>query len=197
MDNNNSVLVVGAWGRNNYKGAVTVWDLDNYIKNTMLRATGVDGIYAPGSVFQVLQAVKTDYTATNSTSFVDTGLHVTITPRTTTSKILVSYAANIGTHTSHAFLRLVRNGTPIAIGDAAGPRIQCTHYVRHHNDQSLESYCMEFLDSPSTTSAVQYKLQYSVASTSYTVSINSSYADGYNTYYGRGPSTITVKEIAQ
>jgi hypothetical protein len=150
-----------------------------------------------GSIVQVVQGIKTNVASTNSTSFVDSGLEVTITPRTTTNKILVSYAANIGTHTSHAFLRLVRNGTPFAIGDASGTRIQCTHYVRHHNDQSLESYCMEFLDSPSTTSAVTYKLQYSVASTSYSVYINKSYADGHNTYYGRGSSTITAKEIAQ
>ena len=197
MDNNNSVVVTGAYGRNNYKGAVIVWDLNNYVKNTMLRATGVDGIYAPGSVFQVVQYVKTDTATTNSTGFVDTGLVVSLTPRTTTSKILVSYAANIGTNSNHAFLRLVRNGTPIAIGDAAGSRVQCTHYVRHHNDDTLESYCMEFLDSPSTTSEVTYKLQYSVPSTSYTVTLNGDAHWSDNNNYGRGPSTITAKEIAQ
>ena len=154
-------------------------------------------LYAHGSVVQVLQSVKTNSASTNSTSFVDTGLEITITPKSTSSKILVSYSANIGTNTSHAFLRLVRNGTSIAIGDAAGNRVQCTHYVRHFNSQSMESYCMEFLDSPSTTSSVTYKLQYSVASTSYTVTLNRAHSDGDNTYYGRGPSTITAKEIAQ
>jgi hypothetical protein len=154
-------------------------------------------LYAHGSVVQVLQSVKTNSASTNSTSFVDTGLEITITPKSTSSKILVSYSANIGTNTSHAFLRLVRNGTSIAIGDAAGNRVQCTHYIRHFNSQSLESHCMEFLDSPSTTSSVTYKLQYSVASTSYTVTLNRAHSDGDNTYYGRGPSTITAKEIAQ
>jgi hypothetical protein len=202
MDNNNSFVVTGAYGRNNYKGAVIVWDLNNYVKNTMLRATGVDGIYAPGSLFQVVQGVKSDVTNTNSTSFVDTGLEVTITPRTTTSKILVSYAANIGTN-AHAFLRLVRvhqgSTTAIAIGDSASNRVQCTHYVRGYQNQAqeLESYCMEFLDSPSTTSAVTYKLQYSVSSASYNVFINKSYTDSDDVSYGRGVSTITAKEIAQ
>jgi hypothetical protein len=154
-------------------------------------------LYAHGSVVQVLQSVKTNSASTNSTSFVDTGLEITITPKSTSSKILVSYAANIGTKASHTFLRLVRNGTPIAIGDAAGSRVQCTHYVRHLDSQSLESYCMEFLDSPSTTGAVTYKLQYSVTSTSYTITLNRAHTDGDNAYYGRGPSTITAKEIAQ
>ena len=154
-------------------------------------------LYAHGSVVQVLQGIKTGTASTNSTGFVDTGLEITITPKSSSSKILVSYAANIGTSSSHAFLRLVRNDTPIAIGDAAGNRVQCTHYARHHNNQSLESYCMEFLDSPSTTSGVTYKLQYSVASTTYTVTLNHAFTDGDNVYYGRGPSTITVKEIAQ
>ena len=154
-------------------------------------------LYARGSVVQVVQAIKTNVASTNSTGFVDTGLEVTITPKSSSSKILVSYAANIGTNTSHAFLRLVRNGTPIAIGDAAGSRVQCTHYVRHFNSQSMESYCMEFLDSPSTASAVTYKLQYSVASTSYTITLNRAHNDGDNVYYGRGVSTITAKEIAQ
>ena len=154
-------------------------------------------LYAHGSVVQVVQAIKTNGASTNSTGFVDTGLEVTITPKSSSSKILVSYSANIGTHTSHAFLRLVRNGTAIAIGDAAGSRVQCTHYVRHMTNQKMESYCMEFLDSPSTTSAVTYKLQYSVASTSYTITLNRAHNDGDNVYYGRGSSTITAKEIAQ
>ena len=154
-------------------------------------------LYARGSVVQVVQGVKTNVASTSSTAFVDTGLEVTITPKSSSSKILVSYAANIGTNTSHAFLRVVRNGTPIAIGDAAGSRVQCTHYVRHFNSQSMESYCMEFLDSPSTMSSVTYKLQYSVASTSYTITLNRAHNDGDNVYYGRGVSTITAKEIAQ
>ena len=154
-------------------------------------------LYAHGSVVQVVQAIKTNTASTNTTGFVDTGLEVTITPKSSSSKILVSYSANIGTNTSHAFLRVVRNGTPIAIGDAAGSRVQCTHYVRHFNSQSLESHCMEFLDSPSTASAVTYKLQYSVASTSYTVYVNRAHNDSDGVYYGRGVSTITAKEIAQ
>ena len=158
-------------------------------------------LYARGSVVQVEQGIKTNTASTSTTGFVDTGLEVTIRPKSSSSKILVSYAANIGTNTSHAFLRLVRvnqgSDTVIAIGDAGGNRVQCTHYIRHFNDQSLESHCMEFLDSPSTTSAVTYKLQYSVAAISYTVYMNRAHSDGNNAYYGRGVSTITAKEIAQ
>ena len=157
----------------------------------------VRDLYARGSVVQVVQGIKTNVASTSSTGFVDTGLEVTITPKSSSSKILVSYAANISTDTSHAFLRVVRNGTPIAFGDAAGSRVQCTHYVRHMTSQSMESYCMEFLDSPSTMSSVTYKLQYSVASINYTVTLNRSHNDGDNVYYGRGVSTITAKEIAQ
>ena len=51
---------------------------------------GTVTIPAGGKILQVLQTVKTDTFTTTSTSFVDvTGLSVSITPATTSSKILI------------------------------------------------------------------------------------------------------------
>ena len=54
---------------------------------------GSDGTsYIPGHIVQVKQTVKTDEFSTTSTSAVDvTGLSVSITPTSTSSKILVTY----------------------------------------------------------------------------------------------------------
>ena len=47
-----------------------------------------------GGIIQTVTAVKTDTASTNSTSFVDTGLEATITPTSSTSKILIICCAN-------------------------------------------------------------------------------------------------------
>ena len=51
-----------------------------------------------------------------------------------------------------------------------------------------------WLDSPATTSATTYKVQFTANGT-YTAYINRTAADGNTAAYARGVSTITVMEI--
>ena len=98
-------------------------------------------------------------------------------------------------------IRLMRGTTAIAIADAAGNRLQDTVQSWHTGDVpynlALWDHTMNFLDSPSTTSATTYKLQGTLGSTySGTYFINRS-ADDANFDYGpRTVSTITVMEVA-
>ena len=85
-----------------------------------------------GSVLQVVQTVKTSTFTTSSTSFTDvTGLSVSITPTSASNKILVlCYAVLSNTNTGgnyYSFARLMRDATPIFVGDAAGSRLQASY----------------------------------------------------------------------
>jgi len=153
-----------------------------------------------GAVLQVLQTQKTDTFSTSSTTFVDvTGLSVSITPTSATSKILVCMTVNFST-SQHADMRIVRNSTDIAIGDSAGSRIRSTAHIYRgftngQYDQATST--MMWLDSPSTTSSTTYKIQIaSPYSGGYVNVINRAQTDTDAGYEGRTVSTITVMEIA-
>jgi hypothetical protein len=152
-----------------------------------------------GSVLQVVSTNKTDIFTTTSTSYVDiTGLSVTITPKFSTSKILVMFTTTIGCDLATVFvpLRLVRNSTAIDIGDAAGSRVQATGGSGRINDVS-DTYSIngQYLDSPATTSATVYKVQAANSNGNNTY-INSNGLNANNAQTGRYASTITVMEIA-
>ena len=157
-------------------------------------------LYAPGHVIQVFSDVKTGTSSTTSTSFTDIpGLEVSITPKSSSSKILVTYSVNIGTDDANfGYLRLVRDSTAIIVGNSSGTRVPVTsQYYAENNEGNIGGRSFTFLDSPSTTSQVTYKVQFRCA-TSGTVTINKSFRDSNNSGYdSRAPSTITVMEIAQ
>ena len=159
-----------------------------------------------GKILQVVQAVKTDKFTTSSASFVDiTGLSVTITPSSSSSKILVRFFTHISNSAYLGYLNLLRGSTSIIIGDAAGSRPRVTSNSAGYGDvggaisaqYNATPASMEFLDSPNTTSATTYKLQTNSYSASYLTAINSTTIDrDATTYEPRSPSTITVMEVA-
>ena len=67
-----------------------------------------DSAMAEGSIIQVVQTLKGDAASTNSTSFSDMGLSVTITPTSSSNKILVQFSGCIGIDNSS-------NGTRIGL----------------------------------------------------------------------------------
>ena len=93
-----------------------------------------------------------------------TGLSVTITPTSSSSKIFVSctweHSSNDGNSFGMFFLRRTISSTTtnLALGDSRGSSQRCTR--SHMRTTSLEAKCsnIEFLDSPSTTSQITYKL---------------------------------------
>jgi hypothetical protein len=156
-----------------------------------------------GSVLQVVQTVKTDTFSAQpgQNTWVDiTGLSVSITPTSTTSKILVFIDVAIGnstTTTGAANVRLVRGSTPIYIGDAAGSRARSIMSFPYVADANFDifRYSGVYLDSPATTSSTTYKYQISGQSTSYTVYVNRTAYDDNRWEDPRVASSITVMEI--
>ena len=151
-----------------------------------------------GKVLQVVSATKTDTFTTSSSSFVDiTGLSVSITPTSSSSKILVYGVTNVGNETSTAiaFVNLVRDSTSIFLGDAAGSRTRASGHSRNADRGEMQNISMVTLDSPNTTSATTYKIQMASQS-SFTAVLNRTGFDGDEAPQARTASSITVMEIS-
>jgi hypothetical protein len=152
-----------------------------------------------GSVLQVLQTAKTDTFSVTGQTFTDiTGLSVSITPTSASSKILVMFTTAISNQNGaySGGVRLVRNSTPIYVGDAAGNRVQSSNWAFQYYYWEVGNLTNTFLDSPATTSATTYKLQLVSGYAGQTVYINRSYIDSDDLGQSRYPSSITVMEIA-
>ena len=154
-----------------------------------------------GVVLQTVSAAKTDTFSTNSTSMVDvTGLSVSITPKFTTSKILIMYQFNGGVDPAvqGIFLQLARGSTAIFIGDAASNRPRQTAQAVPQGIYGVCNSSGSFLDSPATTSATTYKIQMMVNGGGANIGyVNRTVGDRDTSLYdGRTASSITVMEIA-
>lgn len=126
--------------------------------------------------------------STSSTSFVDlTGLSVTITPSTNTSKILIFWKL-LGHNSDNVWrVRLLRGAT--AISEANDGTSGLTT-VNSGGTSAGVNVNGNFLDSPATTSATTYKIQVSTAGSG-TLWINRRAADiSY-----QGSSVLTVMEV--
>ena len=155
-----------------------------------------------GSVLQVVSTTKSDtfsVTGGGSGAFFDiTGLAVTITPTSATSKILifVNLSCSSSNAAEHLNARVVRgSSTLVGSGDAIGSRNQAmwAHGI-NNTTNNAKVFAAQYLDSPSTTSATTYKVQgYNNTSTFY---LNRTDAWSDTNHYSTGASTITVMEIA-
>jgi len=157
-----------------------------------------------GAVLQVVSTIKTSvFTSTGTQSFVDiTGLSASITPISTSSKIMVMVNLK-GAASSHGSFRIMRDSTAIGIGDAAGNRTRAgSHHAliasaAAYTDFTTFALDMHVLDSPSTTNAVTYKVQGGTPySSGYTIYINRSSNDADASWLPRTSSTITLMEVA-
>jgi hypothetical protein len=148
-----------------------------------------------GKVLQVVSTTKTDTFSTTSTSYVDiTGLSVSITPTSATSKIYVVLSIS-GSEQAGWSYQLVRDSTAICIGDSGGgSRKQASGGMSVRDTNGINNGSVNFLDSPATTSSTTYKVQmYVPSNTGY---VNRTHGDVDAAYTIRSASTITVMEIA-
>lgn len=148
------------------------------------------GVSIPGHVVQVVQSESSTETLTTSTSYVDTNLFATITPKSASSKILVNISAAFFIESTTTTLfelqsNITRNGASIknfnrqiilraaASGGFLG--------IGSHNT-------LIYLDSPASTSELTYRLQVASNTTDANARINKD---------NIAMSTITLMEIAQ
>jgi len=167
----------------------------------------IGAVSRSGGILQVVSTTKTDtYSSSIATASFDstvvTGLSASITPRSTSSKILVRVELYGTQSTSNYAIiqhRLERDGTAIGVGDAAGSRPQLsakTSVVVNDSNSTIPAPAV-YLDSPSTTSTVTYNVRlYNHNSATATYYVNRSVTDSDNRLGGRPVSTITLMEIA-
>jgi hypothetical protein len=116
------------------------------------------GVSIPGHVIQVVQSTRATETSTNSSSFSNTGLSLSITPKSNTSKIMVMFSlSSSGVNNTAAeargYFRLMRDTTEIYIMDVRS--------YDYGNSGSIQFgvYAQSYLDSPATASSVTYSIQ--------------------------------------
>lgn len=154
-----------------------------------------------GKVLQVVSATKTDTFSTASATLVDvTGLSVSITPSSTSSKILVTGSIN-GTGTANqARLQsaLVRNSTLLFVGDQVGSNRGQSSFELYGADTGFVGCAaVNYLDSPSSTSSLTYKIQIRNGNNNASsVYVNRTQNDNDTAATNRYASSITVMEIA-
>jgi hypothetical protein len=129
-----------------------------------------------------------------------TGLEATITPSSATSKVMVTLHL-VGSESVEAtdfFIRLMRDATPVCIGDAAGSRAQASAGICQVGSDSggVATLMVTYLDSPSTTSAITYGVQMSHRGASGNVYVNRTSGDANLFQNPRFASTITVQEVS-
>lgn len=95
---------------------------------------------------------------TNGTTYIDTGMSVSITPSATSSKILIlcSHTTLNDTDSGGIELRVLRDSTDIWTG--RGDSDGVVHWTTQ--EYGIQQGAINTIDSPSSTSAITYKLQY-------------------------------------
>ena len=138
-----------------------------------------------GSVLQVVHFGTTSGVTNNSQTFVNTGLGTSITPISTSSKILIIIGQNIHKggdgQIDQMQLNITRDGTQL---------VQWAAEVLHDNGGlgHFDIYASQtYLDSPSSTSALTYRTQFRRRlATSATMQVQ----------YAASRSSMTLMEIA-
>lgn len=161
-----------------------------------LITTGSTGQVIPKAALptgSVLQVVNTIYTTQVSTStantFFDSGLTLSITPLSATSKILVfvnqaTTAGSGGNQENQTVITLLRGSTNLFSGINANNDDFFRIYTSSGNSTISAYVAFTYLDSPATTSSTTYKTQYSAHYSTATVQ------------KGGTPSFMTLMEIA-
>lgn len=115
-------------------------------------------ITQPGMVLQVVESKTSTTTATSSTTYVDTSLSGTITPTSSSSKILiVCGAATLLTSGSANYAQLTIFRGDSATGTDLGLATMAESYESAASTVTSNA-TMTIVDSPATSSAVTYTL---------------------------------------
>jgi hypothetical protein len=169
-------------------GAIVDADVSGIAASKLTGALpAIDGSALTGNVGKVLQVGFATYSTnftTASSAWVNTGLTITLTPKTNTSKMLVDWNQQVYAATSTSVwegyrFRLLRNGVAVWTEN---------YGIAHayFSGNTMVKLADSWLDSPATTASVVYVVQ---------VLPYSSAAFSFN--HGSSYSQMKVMEIAQ
>ena len=152
--------------------------------NTISAITALPAAIPTGKVLQVVTFNSDTKESTTNTSFTGSLKRLSITPSATSSKILIVYSgtARHNNNSSHCTFTLYRETTSTNLGDATDGMNQ----IYNAGGLGYAQLSMNYLDSPSTSSSVEYRVYFK------------SQAGGTTAEIGGGDarSVLTLMEIA-
>jgi hypothetical protein len=114
------------------------------------------GLGPSNNIVQIVTGTTTTSVVSNTSTFIDTGLQATITPRKSTNKILVlvsqSFLKTAASSLNRANIRLLRGATVLQTAQSVfytATALEFRGYQSFH-----------IIDEPATTSAITYKTQF-------------------------------------
>ena len=175
-------------------------NLASNITGTLATGNGGTGAtsFAPGKVLQVVQTTSSTQTSSTSTSDVEI-FNAAITPSSSSNKILIQVALYLGKGNNETYF-CKRGSTKIGgVGGSSGTFINNDSFYNideavTSSDHSIDALSWNYVDSPSTTSAVSYSIGHVNGTASPEFYINRGKT---NTTGARGTSTLTLMEIAE
>jgi hypothetical protein len=142
-----------------------------------------------GKIGQVVNGTYSTLATTTSSTFVDTGISLAITPSAESSKIFISIQNAAGLARSNqevgGAFQIVRTSTAIWTG--AGQTFYQGAFGSVTANEMSAIQTFNYLDSPSTTSATTYKLQHKSSGAGHTI----------KSQYASTPSIITLMEVLE
>lgn len=154
-----------------------------FTSGQILTATNMNDMRGAFRVLQVVEGSTTTQTQNNTSTYADSTLTASITPSSTSSKILVivnqAGCYKEGNIASAVGLRLFRGATQIGEHTYIG-------YTNTTTQNTVGSASIIVLDSPATTSATTYKTQLA----------NNANATGVIVQYNSSRSSILLLEIS-
>lgn len=153
-----------------------------------------------GNIIQVVSGTLATSATSSATTFTSIGLTASITPSSTSSKILalasVACSVNGADAGRRGHLSIFRSTTNLSSPTSSGSRSAGFGAPRNANPNSeMLNVAPSFLDSPASTSSLTYSVQIRVESGD-TFYINRSAGDTDNAFFPRGVSSLTLFEVA-
>ena len=157
-----------------------------YVDNLIEKTSG-NGVHIPGHVLQVVHNISTGQVNSGSSSYANTGLTATITPKHSDSKVLVivGQPMSFSTATTSAregYWNICRGTTQLIEGGSSFD-------LTENNTFQITAFGnnLTYLDSPATTAATTYKTQMKVSAGTSDIYVG----------YGNTSGTMILMEIAQ
>ena len=168
----------------------------SFTAGQVLTALQMNNLRGAFRILTVNSVTKTDTFSNASSAFVDiTGLSITITPQSNTSKFILVAQIQAGSNNDRVWFKFAGGNTSADVGDAAGSRVQVGMELFNASAAGSDAGIMLFLDSPATASAITYKVQ-TASYSGATQYINRSFTDTNSANFARSASTLTILEVS-
>ena len=156
-----------------------------------------------GNILQVVSSVKTDVASASidrNSDWVGHGLSVSITPTSSSNKILIFGQVTVGSDINDGIsLSIFKAGSAIssAIGDASSSRKRQTAGAEMDYNFAVTTIPFHYLDTAGGTSSITYQPALNISNSgSYTIYLNRTSNDTDSATYVRTISVITAMEVA-